>query len=123
MQKICSFYISNVHLVTMILPYLKKQILKNNIIETYFEYDLTENIEKILSNLIITERNKKEILKINWHSNKIKKYIDIENKLKKIINKKKEKLILISGNKNYIKETNDILNKLCSFLQSYKSII
>lgn len=111
MEKICGFYVSNIHLVTMILPYLKEQ-LKNNIkIETFFESDLNENINNILYNLIISEKNKKEILNLNWKSNKIKKYSNIEKNIKKLLIANNEIIFLISGNKNHIKETNNLLNK------------
>ncbi len=78
MEKICGFYVSNVHLITMILPYLSNQIKKGVKIETFFQEDLTENINTILNNLIINKEEKENILNINWKSNKLKKYIVIE---------------------------------------------
>ena len=111
MEKICGFYVSNVHLVTMILPYLKEQ-LKNNIkIETFFESDLNDIINNILLNLIISEKNKKAILDINWKNNKIKKYSNIEKNIKRLLIENNEIIFLIGGNKKYIKETNNLLNK------------
>lgn len=111
MQKICGFYVSNVHLVTMILPFIKEQLQKEVKIETFFEENLNDNINKMLFNLIINENNKQKILNVNWKNTKIKKYSIIENNLKKLINENKENIILVSGNKNYINETNNILNK------------
>ncbi len=111
MEKICGFYINDVHLVTMILPYLREQ-LKNEIkIETFFENSLKEHINNILSSLIIDEKRKEDIKKINWEKNKIKKYYNLEKELDEKINKNDEAILLIGGNKNYIKEINNILNK------------
>lgn len=113
-KNICGFYVSGVHLITMILPYVRKQIENKIKIETFFEYNLTENKNTVLNNLIIKEEDKKEILNINWNSSKIQKYLSIEKKLKNIIDNEKEINILISGSKKYISEANKIVNK---FLQ------
>lgn len=111
MEKICGFYVSTLHLVTMMLPFLKEELKKQAKIETFFEYSLNENINNLLDNLIINETNKKEILNINWKNSKIKKYSIIEKNLKKLLNEKNEIVILISGSRKYIKETQDLLNK------------
>ncbi len=111
MEKICGFYVSNMHLVTMILPYLKKQLSKRIKIETFFEESLNNNVKTILSNLVINEKEKKEILNINWENNTIKKYSIIEKRLKKILNKNCETIFLICGNKKHIQEINNILNE------------
>ncbi|MBO4815527.1 MAG: hypothetical protein J5507_00920 [Clostridia bacterium] len=121
MQKICGFYVSNVHLVTMILPFIKEQLQKEVKIETFFEENLNENINKILFNLIINEDNKQKILNINWKNTKIKKYNNIENKFKKLIDKNKENIILVSGNKKYINEVNNILSRFFE-KNNYKNI-
>lgn len=117
-KNICGFYVSGVHLITMILPYVRKQIENKIKIETFFEYNLTENKNTVLNNLIIKEEDKKEILNINWNSSKIQKYLSIEKKLKSIIDNEKEINILISGSKKYINEANKIVNK---FLQKNSS--
>ena len=107
----CGFYVSKVHLITMILPYIKSEIEKNIGIETMLEYNLNENVNNILSNLIINKKDRKNILNINWNSQKIQKYSNIENRLKKVIEDKNKINILISGSRKYIEEINLILNK------------
>lgn len=111
MEKVCGFYVSSMHLVTMILPYLREQLHNKAKIETFFEYNLNENINNILSNLTINKEDKENILNINWKSSKLKKYFNIERSLKAVIENQKEIIILISGNKKYINETNNILDK------------
>lgn len=111
MEKICGFYVSNIHLVTMILPYLKSKIKKEIKIKTFFEQNLNNDINKFLSNLLINEEIKNKILNINWENNKIKKYNNIEKNLKKELNKDNENIIFVSGNKKYIKEINILLKK------------
>ena len=116
MEKICGFYVSEIHLVTMILPFIQEQLKKEIKIKTIFENNLNEEINKILNNLIIDEKIKNEILKINWKKNKIKKYNNkynnLEKKIKIILREKNKVIILICGCKKYIQEINNILNKI-----------
>lgn len=111
MKKVCGFYVSSMHLVAMVLPYLREQLHNKTKVETIFEYNLSENINNILNNLIIKEKEKQKIQNINWKSNKIKKYSNIEKNLKSIIVNNKEINLLISGSVKYINEINEILNK------------
>ena len=46
-EKLCSFYVSNWHLVTMLLPYINKKIEKNTKIITILENNIEENIKKL----------------------------------------------------------------------------
>ena len=110
-KKVCGFYVSSVHLITMILPYIKKQIEEEKNIETFFEYNLENNINNILQKIIISSEEKEKILKINWNRNKIKKYSEIEKYLKENIENKKSIDLLISGNKKYISNINNMLEK------------
>ena len=50
-EKICSFYVSDWHLVTMLLPYINKQINEKVNIITVLEKDIQENIITILNKL------------------------------------------------------------------------
>jgi len=109
-KKVCGFYVSSMHLVTMILPYIKNETNKDVKFETVLEYNLKENVSNVLSNLIINDKEKENILNINWNSNKIQKYSNIEKGLKNIL-ENKEINILISGSRKYIHEANIIIEK------------
>lgn len=109
-KKICGFYVSSMHLVTMILPYIKNETNRDVKIETVLEYNLKENVSIVLSNLVINDKEKENILNVNWNSNKIQKYSNIEKRLKNIIGNKRTN-ILISGSKKYIEEANIIVEK------------
>lgn len=110
-KKACGFYVSSMHLATMILPYIKNQINKNVKIETVLEYNLKENIQSILSNLFIKEEERKKILNINWENNKIQKYNSIEKRFKNIFEKNSNVIILVSGKRKYIEEANQVIDK------------
>jgi len=118
-KKVCGFYISNMHLATMILPYTSKQIEEGIKFATLLEYNLKQNIELILSRLTLKEEAKQEIMKINWGNNPCK-YADIEKFLKSEIKKSKEITILISGSENYINNVNENINMFIS--KNYKKL-
>ncbi len=111
-QKVCSFYVSNIHFATMILPFVNKQVEEKTSIITFFETDFTTNIELVLSKLLISEERKKELLNINWkQSINQTKYINLEKSLKNQINKKGKNLIIVNGNTNYINIINEELDR------------
>ena len=47
-EKICSFYVSDWHLVTMLLPYINKQINEKANIVTILESDIEKNIQTLI---------------------------------------------------------------------------
>ena len=47
-QKVCSFYVSNMHFATMILPFVNRQMEEQTEIVTFFENNFTTNIELVL---------------------------------------------------------------------------
>lgn len=113
-EKTCAFYVSDTHLTAMIIPYINREIEKNNIIETFLEFNLQENIKLILDKIILNEKTKNKIAAINWYSHKILKYSEIEEKIKKITNNTSVNQIniLINGDEKYIKNANNILEKI-----------
>lgn len=110
-KKVCGFYVSSMHLITMILPYIKEQTKKDVKFETVLEYNLKENVSNVLSNLVINDKEKENILNINWNSNKIQKYSNIEKKLKNSLENNNDINILISGSRKYIEEANKVIDK------------
>ena len=110
-QKVCSFYVSNMHFATMILPYTNNKIEEKTKIITFFENSFTTNIELVLSRLTISEERKKEILNINWKNTNLTKYLGIEKILKKQLSKNQKNIIIINGNENYMEIINDCINK------------
>ncbi len=110
-EKVCGFYVSSMHLITMILPYIKNQTNKDVKFETVLEYNLKENVSNVLSNLVINDKEKENILNINWKGKKIQKYSNIEKNLKEMLDDNKEINILISGSRKYIEEANKVIEK------------
>lgn len=103
-KKLCNFYVSDVHLSVMLLPYISNEINKDVEITTIFEKIRKENIEEILDKLNV--QNKEKILNIKWFNSNKDTYEKIENTIDENINNRKEQTIIIGGNKNYVIKTN-----------------
>lgn len=110
-KKSCSFYISDMHFATMIMPFIKKQIENEINVTTFLENNYSNNIELVLARTKIEEKQKKQILNINWKENKNNKYSNIEKLLKSKITKNKENIIIINGSKEYIEMENEFIKK------------
>lgn len=111
-RKICGFYVNEWHLTTMILPYIHKEIEKENTIITILQNGISENIEEILSKMNLNKKLQKSILNINWKSTKTLKYAVMKEKIENIIKDKKDINILINGEKEYIEIANEIIEKV-----------
>ena len=105
-ERLCSFYVSEWHLVTMILPYINKELNEKANITTILENNIEDNIKTLIQKLNL--KNKKEILGIDWKSCQDIKYSELSKKFDKLIkNKGTTNIIFISGGKEYI----DLVNK------------
>lgn len=98
-SKLCSFYVSDWHLITMLLPYINKKINEEVEIATVLEKDIQNNVKTLVEKLSL--KNSEKILEINW-KNKSK---SIENIIGNIISK--EVLIIVNGSKEFIDNSNE----------------
>lgn len=102
LTKLCSFYVSDWHLVTMLLPYINKKINEQAKIATILEKDIQENIKVLLEKLNL--KNKEKIEQINWTNEQRKNiFSNIENS--------KEIIIIVNGGKDFIKNKNEKIEK------------
>lgn len=120
-EKICSFYVSDWHLVTMLLPYVNKEINEKANIITVLEKDIEENIVTLIDRLNL--KNKEKILNINWKKSNGIKYSEIKNKIKQEASEDKLNIIFITGSKSYMDITNKNIEKfLKENSKKYKQI-
>ena len=117
-KKLCNFYVSDLHLSVMLLPYLSRQINEDVEITTIFEKIEKENIGKILDKLNI--KNKEKILNINWFNSNKDANEKINNAIKKDIKENKDLIIIIGGNKNYVAENHKNITKLINDFEDTK---
>lgn len=107
-KKLCNFYVSDLHLSVMLLPYISRQVNEDVEVTTIFEKLEKEKMETVLNKLNV--RNKEEILNINWLNSDKDTYEKIENALENSIEKSiqdnKKVTIIVGGNREYIQENN-----------------
>lgn len=106
-ESLCSFYISEWHLVTMMLPYINKQLNEKANIITFLENNIEKNIHTLISKLNL--KNEKEVLKIDWKKTEGIKYSEIEKKIN--LDNEVDSIIFISGSKNYIESVHENLKR------------
>lgn len=105
-MKLCSFYVSDWHLVTMLLPYINKKINEQEKVVTVLESDIKNNVETLVKRLNL--KNEEEILNINW--TKKDNYLSIN----KLLSNSMEKniIIIVNGTKEYINEANKNIDEI-----------
>ena len=106
-KKLCNFYVSDWHLVTMLLPYIHKSLVDEAKVATILEKNTEENIHILLQRLKL--KNEEEILKIDWNRTNEKRYATIARKLDEILGKKE--LIIVNGSKEFISNANENIKR------------
>lgn len=108
-EKLCGFYVSDWHLVTMLLPYINKQINEKANIITILENDIEENIRTLIKKLNL--KNESKILNLNWKKCNGINYSKFQNKMINLEVEESKNVIFISGGKSYIDLTNKNFDK------------
>ena len=96
LKSICSFYASEWHLVTMLLPNLDQKINKGVKVTTILEKDLTKEMETLLTKLHLDD--KKEIINIGWQKSNLE---DIKQAVQN------NDCIIINGTKEFIEKARE----------------
>lgn len=112
-KTVCSFYVSDWHLVTMLLPNIDKKINEGVKITTILEKNLIDNMTTLLDKLKL--ENKQRVLNIKWSKTNI---ADIE--LKDIIENNDE--IIINGSMEYISNAHKKIKEYLSENRTNKTI-
>jgi len=98
-QKICSFYISEFHLLTILLPYINEKILEQKKVAVILQKDITKNVTSYLENVRNLNLNNEKIIEIGWNKTE-------QTKLNKNLEGKE---VIVIGDKEYIEEINSIV--------------
>ena len=91
-KKVCSFYISEFHLFTILLPYINEKISKQKDVTLILEDNLENDLKKYLKNIPIY--NKDEILKLEWKKTRKENNVSIKN------------TVIIIGTKEFVEKIN-----------------
>ncbi len=103
--KVCSFYVSEWHLITMLLPHINKTINERNKVTTILEDDAQEKVEILLNKIKIENAN--NIININWRKKDVSNIKIEELELEETEDIDNE--IIIAGSIEYINEANDLI--------------
>ena len=105
--KLCSFYVSEWHLITMLLPYINKKLNEETKIATILESDIKNNVELLVQKLNL--KNEEKVLNIDWKAKDGRKYSNISKLIESNIGN--NILIIVNGSKEYIKDANENIQK------------
>lgn len=94
-EKTCSFYVSDFHLITILLPYINKKITEEKEIITILQNDVSKSIKRYLKNVKNINVEKEKILDIGWKEMKKMKSINLEGKV-----------LIISGEEDFVQNVN-----------------
>lgn len=99
MKKLCCFYLNDIHLITMLLPYINERIDQSTKIVTILEKNISESAERVIPKVHL--KNSESLLNINWKEKDVKdvEKLDLDNNL-----------VIVSGGDGFIKKVNEILN-------------
>ncbi len=114
-EKVCAFYASDYHFEMISLPYINKQLEKDNQVIILTENNLEETINTVISKINLKEEKKVKILNINWKNDDLNKI----KKIKELVENEKETIIFIKGKENYIKNIN---NNIERYIEKSKKI-
>lgn len=101
--KLCGLYVSEWHLVTMLLPYLNQKINEQAKIATILEKDIKKNVATLVEKLNL--KNKEKILELNWNENE-----QIKTEINKL-EEGQEFIIFVNGSKEFIQRQDKRLEK------------
>ncbi len=106
-QKTCGFYVSEFHLVTMLLPHIVTEVEKGTKIEAILNQNIKGEIKEVISRLNINDIVKAKILNINWNKINNNDFNSIKFYMEEIIKNNNDIEIIINGTKKEI----DMINK------------
>ena len=93
-KSFCSFYVSEYHLLTILVPYINEQISDSKNVELILENDMSEYVKKYLKRNEVFNISK--IVKLNWRR--------VKNEEIKI--KQDTDIIIVCGKEGFIEKVN-----------------
>lgn len=111
-KRLCCFYVNDIHLITMLLPYINKRMNESTKVITILETDMSRGAKKVIDR--IQGRKSKDLLEMDWSKKELKELESCDVK---------DKLILIAGTDEFMKEANRMINhkkENCTILNCYE---
>ncbi len=110
--KFCSFYVSDIHLVTMLLPYIREKMKEKKEFITIFETDIRESVKKVVKNVNLKRKEEMKLLDIGWDEKTNIEELNI-----------KDKYILVMGSDIFMKRVNTKIeqkNVSCTIINCFE---
>lgn len=112
--KVCNFYVNNWHLLTILFPYLNKNLDEKTKIVTILEDNLEDYAQTLIEKIILNNQDKDKIMDINWRKTNIENK-NFENYLTTNTKGNNELILIVNGQTDYIENANetiyDLINK------------
>lgn len=121
--RVCSFYLSDWHLITKILPYIKRTTEENSKVLTILEDSIKDKVEELISRMNLNPITQSKILEINWTGNPACKYSDIKKQIELVSNDIEQINIIVNGSKEYTEIANKNIEKLIENITGKKITI
>ena len=103
-KKTCCFYVNEIHLEIMILPYIDKKIEEKEKIYLINETNLNESVNNVINKINLEEVKKEKILKLEWNNENFQKLQEIEVEKEKAI-------VFVNGSEEFNKKINEQISK------------
>ena len=110
LRKTYSVYASNMHLATMIFPFINSEIEKGAIIKPILEKSISDNINKIIKNIQLKPNFKKKISNIDWNETNIEKIKQSLDEMEKLVKSNKKIHIIVVGSNQFIDKINELID-------------
>ena len=78
-KKVCSFFVSEYHLLTILLPYIKEKTAENKKVELMTENDMLEKTKQYLRKVSEFEYHK--YLKLGWKKNRVEEAMEKDSEV------------------------------------------
>ena len=105
-RKTCGFYVSEYHMVTMLLPHIVTKVEKGVKIDTILNRNVKNEIKDLISKLNINDITKAKILNINWENAEDIDFNFIKDYMENIIKNNNDIEIIINGTNEEIDNIN-----------------
>lgn len=110
LRKTCNVYASDLHLATMIFPFIDKEIEKGAMIKPILEKDISNSIQKIIHNVGLDLETKNKIEKIDWNQTNIEKIKQTLNQIEETLEENSQIHIIVSGTNLFIEKVNKLID-------------
>lgn len=108
-KRICSFCVSNWHLVTMLMPYISQKMESENVV-MLLEEDMSEITSEFLKHITLEDKLKEMFENLKWTKTSCK-YSEVKETLAEAAREIKDVNFIIFGSEEYIKKMNENINK------------